>query len=431
MLSGNAPRETRKRKRHESDLQTPIPPPFAPARAALAASYAGPAPRSLRSGSGQPIVSLVAAAAMRLTARDFRGAASILPVLLRRFRQAGRSKWSFPREASLAGAEVLRRLASPSDLESFLSLIVRDVGSSSSRCAQPEAYPGHARESALLELTVELIAAGRMRDALEALRAEAPVLPFVMSPLVHAYIGMLSIALSIEDDDPAALLSSAICELITAAKLDPTAHCFIHYAAAAAVAAGDTERALEIQRDFVRCNPSDPLALKGLLSSLNLLRENECYVERVEIARKLLRADPVSTVGLQTIREACLWSWGMEAPVSLVEVADILASRIECGVGDESIWGELLDVLQKATDVDISRFMFASGRSSWWSLYFFRPGRAALDAAASATLATTKKSVSEILFADCEYARRVASIVSGSKLDDAMVSAYARRDCDE
>jgi hypothetical protein len=205
----------------------------------------------------------------------------------------------------------------------------------------------------------------------------------------------------------------------------------VHYAAAAAVAAGDTERAIDVQRAFVRSNPGDPLALSGLLSALNLLRENECYLERVELARKLLRADPVSNIGLQTIREACLWSWGMDVPVSLVEVADILATKIECGAGNESTWTELLDVLQKASDVDISRFMFASGRSTWWMVYFFRPGRAVLDAASSSALATAKKSIAEILFADCEYVRRVAAIVNHSGSDDVMPAVDSSGYCGE
>jgi TAF RNA Polymerase I subunit A len=443
----STPARGRKRKRGSDDvLLGAAPPPFAPARAALARGYTGPAPRVLASGPSQPAVNLTVVAASRLVARDFVGAAALLPVLLRRFRRANRSSWFFTREVTATGAEVLRRAGKTTDLETFLELIVRDPASSTCDTMGREGYAGRTRESALLELAVERISTGRMRDALDALRAEASIQPFASSALVHAYIGMLCVALAagdnggnatnhsgacerFADDSAIAMLSTAASALDTAARLDPAAHCFVHYAAAAAIAAGDTSRAVSLQRQFAHTNSTDPIALSALLSTLNLFRQTEdSRTERVATARLLLRTDPMSSVASQTLSEALSWSWKVSPPVDLVEVSDALACKIECGGGDETVWTSLLDLLRTASDAELALFIHDSGRSSWWATHFFRPTRAASDAATSTAFAIAKMSIAELLFGEKNsYVRAVSSLTKS--LPDSNMPGSAAAEC--
>jgi hypothetical protein len=333
--------------------------------------------------------------------------------LLRRLR-ARRAAWFFTREAVAAGGEVLRRGGEGADLEAFLGRIVRDPAGSYFRARGPEGYAGGVRDAALLEAAVEMVAAGRMRDALDALRGEVLGEAFARSALVHAYIGVLCVSLAAEEDDPTALLSAASAALEAASKLDPAAHCFVHYAAAAAVAAGDTDAAASLQRKFAAAHPDDPTALAGLLSALGLAarRDAGARAERVAVARALLRVDPMARDALAVLREALAWAWDVSPAVDLPEVADAVAGRIECGAGDAAAWAGLLELLRSATDADVARFMFDSGRSAWWSSHFFRPARAAADAAASAACATAKMGVAQLIFGDSAYVRAVAAVTN-------------------
>lgn len=404
-----------KRKRGDmTEPSDPPPSPFVPACSALFRTYAGPASRRVNRGPAQPAVNLAVVAAHRLVARDFAGAAATMPALLRRMRRRGRSPWFFTREVSVAGAEILRRTGKMTDLETFLTLIARDTTSSHiSGMEEPQGYASHTRDGALLELALELIAVGRTHDALSALRAEVALEPFASSALVHGFIGMLSLALCAdEEDDQISLLSTATVALGTAASLDPAAHCFVHYAAAAAVAAGDTSRAIKLQRDFLATNASDPLALAGLLHSLGRFHALDSKSERVELARRLLRIDPVSCEALKTMQEALAWSWDASPRVELAEVADMIAIKIECGAGDDSTWSALHELLSKASDTDISRFMFDSGRATWWSSHVFRRARALQDVAKSTALATVKMAVAQLIYGDCEYVQNVSAIVN-------------------
>lgn len=404
-----------KRKRDMESLDTdPPPPPFVPARVALTRTYSGPAPRRVNRGPAQPAVNLAVIAAHRLAARDFVGAAAIMPALLKRVRNCGRSPWVFAREVAVTGAEVLRRKGNMADLEAFLTVIARDKASSDlSTMIGAEGYAFRTRDAALLELAVELIAAGRIRDALSALQAECALEPFASSALLHGFIGMLSLALCVDEvEDHIFLLNAATVALNTAARLDPAAHCFAHYAAAAAVAAGDSARAVTLQRDFVKTNPRDALGIAGLLRSLTVHMEVESRSERVELARRLLQIDPISSEALKTMQEALAWSWDASPRVDVPEVADLVANKIECGAGDLSLWSALRDLLSKATDAEISSFMYDSGRATWWSSHFFRRARAVQDVTRSSALAVIKMSVAQLIYGDCEYVRHASANIT-------------------
>lgn len=259
-----------------------------------------------------------------------------------------------------------------------------------------------------------MVATGRLREALEVLRGECEREPFRGSALVWAYIGVLGVVLAADEDDATALLSTAGDALDMAAKLDPSAHCFVHYAAAAAVAAGDVGRAVGLQKRFVERNPGDAMGLRGYLAALKLqakTAEVATRAERVDVARRLVQADPVSSEGLAVLQEALAWAWELPRAVDLVEVAEVVAGRIECGAGEERVWGVLLGLLKSATEAEIARFMFGSGREAWWANHFFRPARAAWEVGKGVECAKAKMGVARVLFGECEYVMAVAAAV--------------------
>lgn len=389
------------RKRKRSD---PSPAPFFTARARLSRSYQSRPDVSIE----RAMLSVVTIAGERLLARDYPGAASVLPVLFRRYRRSGSCIWYYPREVAVSGAELLRR-AHPQLLDRFLTALSRDGRTS---VAVSSVSAAHAtRDIALLERALELVCAQEPRAALEALMEEAVLPHFEKSVLVQAYLGMLALALSNTYDDPAHMLAVASNALNKASSLDPSAYCFVHYAAAAAVAAGDVPKALQMQRDFVSAHPADAFALHALLLSLTYLEKNSMSVqnEKVQVARKLLVADPIAGLPVQVLREASAWKWSVLPEVSTAEIADAVAVRIEHGAADESTWTELVALLEECAPNERLLFWQVSGRATWWPTHFFKYTRVNGDVAKSPQLATAKARAASILLPGCPYSRLVRS----------------------
>lgn len=405
-----------KRKRGSQKPQPPPPPPFAPARAALAHTYTKNASRGFlnagtsTSSSGGPASAAIAAGS-RLSARDFRGAAALLPSFLRRIR-AGRSRWFFPREGIAVGSEVLRRAGDADDLERFLTGVVRDPAGSHSFAIGAEGFGERVREGALLTLVGEMAADGRLGEALDVLRGEVATDAFASSAVLHAYVGVLSIVMSAGVENPKLLLAGAVAALRTAASLDPGAVCFVGYGAAAYVAAGDVEGALGVLRVFVEDFPGDAMALQSLLAALGVKAAVGRREERVRVARALLIVDPMAREACAVLREAQAWAWAVLPAVDVVEVANAVANRIECcGGGDVEGWTDLLALLGSASDEEIAQFMYASGRVNWWASHFFRKARGKIEAMEDPVFASKKVGVARLLFGVCEYVNAVEAVL--------------------
>lgn len=385
------------------------PVPFAAAEAAVGAAVAQrAASRSVRAGVALPVVNLAVVAGIRLSARDFSGAAECLPVLLKRYRRYGHHRWYFTREVLTCGTEVLRRAASAGNadrLDDFLALVARD-GVTALRSWKGEGHTTKTRDIALLERAVELVAAGKLWVALDYLKDEALLPHYKNSALVHGYLGMLAVAASAEEREAGELLRVASSALDTAAKLDPDAYFYVYYAAAAAIAAGNLPSALDVLRVFVASHDEDPLALFGLLSCLDGLQSNAASVrqEKVTTARRLLAIDVMASSALNILREAWSWSWDVEPRPSLVELANVYAMRIEHGGGaDEKAWSALSKMLPDMSKAQHRAFWDASGRGAWWPSHYFRPARVNSDIATAPSLAAKKASVANMLMGNNQY----------------------------
>lgn len=386
------------------DYEGVPPPPFAPARLSLLKAYRGPLPRGLQRGLSPAYVNLVLMAGERLRARDFTSAAAALPALFKRYRKASGKRWFFTREIAVTGAEVLRRATwrgHAEMLDDFLAQMSRD-GHLSNRHGR-EGYAAKAREAVLLERAMELLAHGKTKPAFECLYEQSQEKLFRDSALVHGYLGMLALAVSACEDDPSVLLRVAATALNTASEIEPTAYFYVYYAAAAAMAAGKRDDALRLLRRFVdERNPTDPIALYGVLSCLDGLETKDTHQirqERVEIARRLLVVDPLSIAAINILREAHAWSWPVVPKVDRIELAEVLGSRIEHGdVADVSSWTALGLALWKSPSTRRIFWEF-SGRCNWWPSHFFRATKLNADITTSPVLASVKGAVAKMLLA--------------------------------
>lgn len=394
---------SRKRKRLSTDLDTSHgcevadPPPFAPAHMALFKSHRGPLARSLMSGSSPWIVNLIIIAGHRLKARDFASAAAILPTLLRRYLKLNGSRWVCSREVAVTGAQILRRspAAAADTLDAFLAHISLDGQLPRQKGA--EGYTEHARESALLERVLDLLANGKLKVAFDALYAQSQEGTFRDCALVQGYLGVVALALSAREPDGNRLLRIASNALTAAATLQPDAYFYQYYAAATAIAAGNREEAIEQLREFTASRRrDDPIALFGLLSCLDAEDERQRQ-ERVDVARRLLVADPMSKAAGDVLREAEAWQWAVRPPVDELEVALLFAARIEHGASaDVDAWTNLGARLAASQRV-CHLFWTQASRRDWWPSHFFRTSRINSDLATNPKLVAAKASVAQLL----------------------------------
>lgn len=426
---------SRKRKRSSihatsaGDYGGTDPPPFAPAQLSLLKSYRGPLPRSLTSGLSPLVLNLIIAVGERLKARDFASAAAALPALLKRYRKVKSQRWFFSREIAVSGAEILRRSGGEYAelLDEFLAHIGRDA-----HLATRSGFEGYAvrtRESVLLERVMELLAVSNLKNAFDCLYEQSQEPTFKSSALVQGYLGVVAIAASTKEPDPSIMLRVASSSLNAASELEPKAYFYVYYAAAAALAAGRGEEALRLLRDFVSTKyRTDPIALFGLLSCLEGLEgrdSGEIRQERIEIARRLLKVDPLSKAGLDTLREAHSWSWQVSPIIDNLEMAEAFGSRIEHGdMGNTGTWMELGHVLAYG-EPERKVFWNLSGRCDWWPSHFFRSSRFNADLMTDPSLPPVKGAVAKMLSSldPCPYTE--AAIASGLvKLHD---FGYGRR----
>lgn len=403
---------SRKRKRSVADLEGPYDhaeaevPPFAPAHMSLFKTHCRPLSRTLLSGSSPWLVNLIIIAGHRLKARDFSSAAAVLPTLLKRYHKVHKNKWVCSREVAVTGAQVLRYspVASEGVLDEFLAHIAQD--GNLARQSGGEGYTDHTRESVLLERVLDLLANGKLRMAFDALYAQSQERTFRDCSLIQGYLGIVALALSDREPDSNVLLRIASSSLTAAATLQPDAYFYRYYAAAVEIAAGNQVGAIEILREFAMTRQrDDPIALFGLLSCLNSKDEAQRQ-ECVDVARRLLVADPTSKAAANILREAEAWQWTVQPPVDGLEMAGVFASRIEYGVvADPDIW---LNLGSKLAESQCFRDQFwtESSRCDWWPSHFFRPSRINSDLTASTRLVAVKAAVAKMLAAphDSPYA---------------------------
>lgn len=421
---------SRKRKRWGADSDSTHefsgdgdPPAFAPAELSQFKARCRPyLPRSVTSGMSPLILNLVLIAGHRLKARDFASAALVLPTVLKRFRKTRSHRWFFSREVSVTGAHVLRRSTIPNldVLDAFLSHISAD-GLLASRPGA-EGYAVHTRESALLQRVMDFLSAGKTSAAYDALFGHSQEHTFRDCPLIQGYLGVVALALSIKEPDPNAYLRVSARALHAASVLEPSAYFYSYYAAATAIAAGKYEDAVSLLRTFINTNrPDDPMALSGLLACLNT-QSNEAAIqsrqERVDLARRLVVTDPLSSPATDILREAHAWKWDVCPPVDKLEIARLFASRIEYGgTSDLFSWTELANCLSDSPDM-IPVFWKNDLRSDWWPSHFFKTARLNNDLATNPQLAVAKATVAKLLMSpgSCPYAEGVAAsgVVSSS-----------------
>lgn len=392
------------------------PPPFAPAELSQFKARCRPyLSRSVTNGMSPLILNLVLIAGHRLKVRDFASAALVLPTILKRFRKIRSHRWFFSREVSVTGAHVLRRSSVPNldILDAFLSHISAD-GLLASRPGA-EGYAVHTRESVLLQRVMDFLSAGKISAAYDALFGHSQEHTFRDCPLIQGYLGVIALALSIKESDPNAYLRVSARALHAASVLEPSAYFYSYYAAAAAIAAGKYDDAVSLLRMFVDTNrPDDPIALSGLLACLNTQSHDaavESRQERVDLARRLVVADPLSSPAADILREAQAWKWGVYPPVDKLELARLFASRIEYGgMSDLFSWSELANCLSESPDL-IPVFWKNDPRSEWWPPHFFRSARLNADLATNPQLAIAKATVAKSLMSpgSCPYAEGVAA----------------------
>lgn len=440
MNSGLPYRRNRKRKRgalysgnnffsfaSTNDYMGEEPPPFAPANLSLLKSYHGPLSRSLTSGLSPLIVNLVLVAGHRLKARDFTAAASVIPTLLKRYRKLGSHRWFFSREITITGAEVLRRAKphNPELLDAFLAQISRD-GSVASRSGN-EGYATHTRDMALLERVMELIASGNIKDAYTCLYEQSQEESFQANALTQGFLGVVSLAIGSKDSlEHIPMLRIAARALHTASQLDPAAYFYVHYAAATEMAAGRQDEALNLLRNFVEeCNRTDPIALFGILSCLETVPKRR--QERIDLARRLIKIDPLSNLAMDTLREGYAWKWAVSPPVDRIEMAELYGNRIEHGEdANVQTWKALATVLLPSVN-ERQLFWEFSGRKDWWPTHYFRPTRLNGDIAINPQLAAVKGAVTKLLMhpEPCAYAMGVecSGIINLYNIEDSNTSA--------
>lgn len=392
------------------------PPPFAPAELSQFKARCRPySSRSVTGGLSPLILNLVLIAGHRLKVRDFASAALVLPTVLKRFRKTRSHRWFFSREVSVTGAHILRRSTIPNIeiLDAFLSNIAADGNLASHPGV--EGYAVHTRESVLLQRAMDFLSAGKTTAAYDALYSHSQEHTFRDCPLIQGYLGVVALALSITEPDPNALLRVSARALHAASVLEPTAYFYCYYAAATAIAAGKFEDAVALLRTFVNAKkPDDPIALNGLLACLNNQPHGDApqsRQERVQLARRIVVADPLSSPAADILREAHAWKWQVEPPVDTLELARLFASRIEYGgMSDLFSWTELANCLSDNPDLK-TPFWRNDPRSDWWPSHFFRSARLNFDLATNPHLAAAKAKVAKLLMppGTCPYADAVAA----------------------
>lgn len=415
--------QSRKRKRATAtensaqDYCGADPPPFAPAHLSHFKAQRTSLSRSLTTGLSPLILNLILIAGHRLKARDFAAAAAVIPTLLKRYRKVRTNRWFFSREVAITGAHVLRR--SPTHhvdvLDDFLAHIARD----GHLAAQPglEGYAVHTQESVLLERVMAQLATDNLKAAFDALYEHSQESAFRECALVHGYLGVVALALSEREHDPASMLRVAAAALNEAAVLEPDAYFYCYYAAATAIAAGKRDDAFALLRDFVAKQPrDDPIALFGLLSCLHASPKPnaiEAQQQRMDIARRLLIADPMCTAAADVVREANAWHWEVQPRVDRLEIVHMVAARIEHGgMADVFNWVELGDSLSKAPRYR-DPFWIHSGRRDWWPSHFFRLNRLNADLATNPQLAAVKGAVCKLLMPPHESPYSDGVVASG------------------
>lgn len=399
---------SRKRKRSlipassERDYEGVDPPPFAPANLSTLKAYRGPVPRSITSGLSPLILNLMLVAGHRLKARDYASAAAVLPCLLKRYRKVKNHRWFFSREIAVTGVEVLRRsgIQYAELLDEFLAHVSRDGHLASH--SGPEGYSTRTRESVLLERAMELLADGQVKSAYDAMYEQSMQPSFKASALVQGYLGVVALAASAKEQDPSQLLRVAANALNSASAIEPRAYFYVYYGAAAAIAAGRREDALDMLREFVNVkNESDPVGLFGVLSCLGNLSEKDTdriRQERIDIARRLIRIDPVSKLAVDTLREAHAWAWQVTPQVDGVEMAEVIGSKLEHGESSiAASWADLGRTVVTLQSEERAMFWKLSGRCEWWPTHFFRPSRLNADIAIDPMLASVKGAIAKML----------------------------------
>lgn len=398
-------------------------PPFAPAHISLYNNHRNPLSRTLTTGNSPLIVNLLIITAHRLQQRDYESAASVLPVLIKRYYKLINSTWSCSREIAIAGTHVLKYGSSannnPAILDDFLSHIVQDrnvmhVGADQ----RPQNYTEYTREAALFEKVLNLLGASKFKSAFDTLYSNSQEAGFRNCSVIQGYLGILALALANNKDlhySPSFLIRISINCLNHAANLNPHVFMYRYYSMAIQLTLGNNEQCIQQLKHLLQTPGQDamhPIVLNSLLSLYYAVPEgNRVKEEMVDVSRKLLYVDPYHEKALNTLREAHSWQWEVGIKVSTLELAMVYANRIEGGsIIDLNNWIQLGTHLSQSSQ-DRFCFWFEQGRNIWWPSHFFRPTRISSDFNVDPQLGAVKASVSRMLTFpnDCPYVQAVVS----------------------
>lgn len=336
----------------------------------------------------------------------------------RRFRRVNDYKWYFARELLVAGSEVIRRCEDEKDgnpdagslLRRFLETIMRSDGVG---LVSAPGYGLLVRETALLELIMELIAADHIVEALEITREEIKREPFVSSTLIQGCLGILNL-LYYEQCGNQDLLKEAAHALQIAAGKDPDSFCFTYYAAACDHVGGHTDQAIEKLKAAVARSPADPYATEALMRALletdELRRNKKVQKQRIDLARRLAKIDPMAEVVLDAFHDSKTMHVG-SPEVTNLEIARVYAGRIETASHTcSNTWKGLADALDDTELESLHHFWKEDGRCKWWPKSLLRPSRASGDYKIAPELAMQKRRVA-LLVGDASYLDAVNSVL--------------------